>query len=69
MFSHCELMLEDVLLIQWVFPLHLVDRRPEVGGCNLRVSTSHRLQYDVMDECKLFLKTKQGNRRYSKLAQ
>ena len=58
MSAHCELVLEGILLIQWVFLPHLNNGRPEIGGRNLCVSTSHRLQYGIMDEGELFLNTK-----------
>ena len=60
MSAHCELVLEGIFLIQWVFLPHLSNGRPEVDGCNLCVSTSHRLQDGIVDEGELFLNRKQN---------
>ena len=48
-------MLEGVELVQGIFLLHPVQRAPQVGGCDLCVSTGHRLQDGVVDEHELIL--------------
>ena len=48
--AYLELMLERIKLIHWILLLHLSDGNSQIGGRDLSVSTSDRLQDGIVDE-------------------
>ena len=53
--AYLELVGESMRLVLAVSLLHFRNVHSQVGSSYLRVSTGHRLQYSIMDECELIL--------------